>query len=416
MRIRLIALIGPVPLSAIFVYFASWQLAHAGAEPPSFVTGLTTAKLEVQPVKVDFGRQEIGTLSTATKVRLYNAGNTPVEIRRVTLEGSSAFHIPGNCTNVRLDPGAACVLALRFAPSATGTSHGRLVIANSAGGAVGVDLSGNGFGRPSIGETPAQPAIAGTGSPPPPKPEPQVRSPVPPDRQQKERVATGSAPQPEAKPRTQTRSIVPADVPTATTAIPAFPWPPPAASAEHQIRNTWVTKGDHTKLADVAEKLEAALESADYEIWRYSSVPRGFALATQIEQISSDGTPRSGKERFRTELPSFSDMTLVEFLKALAKAPPGYYRVIVFVVTDTPFSRSGTSPTEKEAQQWLHAGLNRLPNAIGALAYTADYRTTALVYEFSKASKTSPATFVPKSPESGRLHLERAGIWDALTR
>ena len=231
---------------------------------------------------------------------------------------------------------------------------------------------------------------------------------------------TGSAPPPRinetALPPKIRGSPVPPDVPTATTVIPTFPWPPPPASAEHQIRNTWVSKGDHTKLSDVAEKLEAALDDADYEKWKYSSVPRGFALVTQIEQIRPDGTPRTGKERFRTDLPSLSDTTFVEFLKALAKAPPGYYRVIVFIVTDTPFSRVDKKPTAEEAQRWLDVGLNQLPKSMGELTYGEDYRTTSLVYEFKKLSKNAPATFVPKSLESGKTHLEKARIWDALTR
>jgi hypothetical protein len=39
-----------------------------------------------------------------------------------------------------------------------------------------------------------------------------------------------------------------------------------------------------------------------------------------------------------------------------------------------------------------------------------------LIYEFKKPSKNGPATFVPKSLESGKNHLEKARIWDALTR
>ena len=201
-----------------------------------------------------------------------------------------------------------------------------------------------------------------------------------------------------------------------TPAIPAFPWPPPAPSAEHQIRNAWVSKGEHTKLSDVAEKLEVALDAASYETWRYSSVPHGFALVTQLEQIKPDGTPRLGKERFRADLPSLGDMTFVEYLKALAKAPPGYYRVIVFIVTDTPFSRVDKRPSADEARRWLDAGLNQLPKSMGVLPYEASYRTTALIYEFKKLSKDEPAAFMPKSLESGKTHLERARIWDALAR
>ena len=145
----------------------------------------------------------------------------------------------------------------------------------------------------------------------------------------------------------------------------------------------------------------------------YSSIPHGFALVTQIEQILPDGTPR--RERFRTDLPSLSDLSFVEFLIALARAPAGYYRVIVFVVTDTPFSRTETAPTEGEARRWLDAGLNKLPASFSEVNYGADYRTTALIYEFRKLS-TQPATLVSQSLSSGRVHLEKAQIWDALTR
>jgi hypothetical protein len=195
--------------------------------------------------------------------------------------------------------------------------------------------------------------------------------------------------------------------------MPKFPWPPPWASAEHQIRNKWVSEGDQTTLVDVAERLETALGMAGFETWKYSSVPNGFALVTQIEQIQPDGTPR--RERFRTDLPSLSDLSFVEFLIALAKAPSGYYRVIVFVVTDTPFSRGETAPTESEARRWLDAGLNKLPASFREMIYGADYRTTALIYEFKKLSK-QPATLVSPSLSSGRAHLEKAQIWDALTR
>lgn len=198
-----------------------------------------------------------------------------------------------------------------------------------------------------------------------------------------------------------------------TVSMPKFPWPPPRASAEHQIRNKWISEGDQTTLVEVAEKLETALGIAGFETWKYSSVPNGFALVTQVEQILPDGTPR--RERFRADLPSLSDLSFVEFLIALARAPSGYYRVIVFVVTDTPFSRGETAPTESEARRWLDAGLNKLPASFSEISYGADFRTTALIYEFKKLS-TQPATLVSQSVLSGRVHLEKAHIWDALTR
>jgi hypothetical protein len=56
---------------------------------------------------------------------------------------------------------------------------------------------------------------------------------------------------------------------------------------------------------------------------------------TQVEQISPDGTP---EERL-DDLPYLATF-FVELLIALAKAPSGYYRVIVFVDRYTFFSRT----------------------------------------------------------------------------
>ncbi len=49
-------------------------------------------------------------------------------------------------------------------------------------------------------------------------------------------------------------------------------------------------------------------------------------------------------------------MTLMEFVRALVNAQPGYYRVIVFIVTNQPWSRTGTKPTGVKADKWLAEG------------------------------------------------------------
>ena len=118
--------------------------------------GHATLRLETRPGNLDFGPQEVGTQSAPQQVRLRNAGNVPIDIRQATLEGSNAFRIQGNCSNLNLAPGAGCVLDLRFAPSVIEASRGRLVIASNAGGQRSVGLSGDGIGRPAIEVTPAQ--------------------------------------------------------------------------------------------------------------------------------------------------------------------------------------------------------------------------------------------------------------------
>lgn len=198
--------------------------------------------------------------------------------------------------------------------------------------------------------------------------------------------------------------------------MPAFPWPPPPPSAETVIAHNWLPPRDEAQLADVADALERALAEANYRRWSYSSVPNGFALVSQMEQIGADGTPSPEPARWSTELPPAENMNLLEFLRALVNAQPGYYRVIVFIVTDQPRSRDGDAATGEEAERWLAQGFDRLPRTIGQLLYGSEYRTIALIYEFRKRSNDSDAVFLENSRTEADTHLEKAGIADPLSR
>jgi hypothetical protein len=201
-----------------------------------------------------------------------------------------------------------------------------------------------------------------------------------------------------------------------TTTMPAFPWPPPAASAETSIPDRWLPVKGEADLATVASTLELALRQANYRKWSYSSVPNGFALVSQMEQIKADGTPSPEPARWSADLPRVSKMTLLEFIRALVSAQPGFYRVIVFIVTDQPWPRMAEEPTGREAHEWLTKGFVWLPKSIGKLPYGLDYRTTALVYEFRKDSKDAEATLVAPSQTTADDHIRKAGISEWLSR
>jgi hypothetical protein len=165
--------------------------------------------------------------------------------------------------------------------------------------------------------------------------------------------------------------------------------------------------------ADIDAILIAALNAGGYTARSYYSVPNGFALATRIEQINEDGTPKTPPARFAIEPEPVSILRPMDYLRALLKGVPGYYRVIVFIVTDTPFQASGERPTEAQATEWVSSGVNVLPRAIGELPFTRDVNCTALVYEFTrKPGADSGAT---QFDVPGRLdamtHLVRSGIW-----
>ena len=267
---------------------------------------------------------------------------------------------------------------------------------------------------------PDAPATAGAEPPPPaaapappPPPPPAIEAPRP-------MPAPAPAPAPD-KPPPKTSAKPPAAANgggpvagEASPSIPQFDWPPPKASAQQAIPDKWLRTGPAPTLASVADKFEKSLKLAGYAQRSYYSVPRGFALATQFEQIRADGTPLPGDDRWKVGPPRVGNLSLLAFIQALAHAPAGTYRAIVFVVTDSPWVQSTTAPSEAQIMAWAGSGAAALPASIGSLPYGEGYRAHALIYEFRKGA-SGPAESVLPSAVSGEMHLERGGIWTPLS-
>lgn len=194
--------------------------------------------------------------------------------------------------------------------------------------------------------------------------------------------------------------------------LPSFPWPPPNASASEGIPNELLAGSSQLQsLGDVNTRLVSALEKNGYSERNYYAVPNGFALVTRLEQIEPDGRPKADPDRWSPNSPEFR--SLGAYLRALFTANPGYYRVIVFIVTDVPFAESDKKVSEEEAIHWLHAGLNQLPQEISGRAYTKDVASTALIYEFQK-EQGKDAQLDEPSRLGAHEHLTHSGIWSAL--
>ncbi len=258
---------------------------------------------------------------------------------------------------------------------------------------------------PTAGAEPPPPPTAAPAPPPPP---PAIEAPRP-------------APPAPDKPPPKTSAKPPAAANggghvagEAPPSIPQFDWPPPKASAQQAIPDKWLRTGPAPTLASVADKFEKSLKLAGYAQRSYYSVPRGFALATQFEQIRADGTPLPGDDRWKVGPPRVGNLSLLAFIQALAHAPAGTYRAIVFVVTDAPWVQSTTAPSDAQIMAWAASGAAALPASIGNLPYGEGYRAHALIYEFRKGP-SGPAESVLPSAVSGETHLERGGIWTPLS-
>jgi hypothetical protein len=247
--------------------------------------------------------------------------------------------------------------------------------------------------------------------PAPPSPAPPAPSgvPTPPP------VANGGATAPAPKPAPPAPKEVPPSKTPSPSGLPAFPWPPPRYSAYAAIAREWVALGVSPSLASPARALEAAFDAAGYGERSYYWIPGGFALVSRIEQIQADAAPVASPARWAVNTPIVKT-GVIDYIRALFNAPPGFYRVIVFIVTDQDFAAANRPPTSSEARNWIMAGSLRLPETVRKLPYSERHYTTALIYEFERSAAQPEARVRTPSNSPGQVHLEKAGLWQALAR
>lgn len=201
----------------------------------------------------------------------------------------------------------------------------------------------------------------------------------------------------------------------APAAIPEFPWPPPRASATVVLPAAFLrSAGAVLHFGDVDHTLTSALDSCGYFDRSYYAVPDGFAIVTRLEQMQADGASKAPPERWALEFKPLERFSLESYLRALFTANPGFYRIIVFVVTSQSFSQSPTGVTRDEALKWLQGGLDRLPAELAGRELTDRYACTALIYQFEQPASGEGAKLDVPSDLPGRIHLERAKLWEAL--
>jgi hypothetical protein len=142
---------------------ATLVLRIPGEEGPLRValhgTGVGAATVVLETTQLDLGSVLIGKTRTR-RVTLTNAGNAPLLIQELVIEGEGAadFRVgrATDCsTEERLPAGATCVIAIAFAPKQGGPSAATLAIVHDAEGSPsGVELRGEGRGQAELVVTP----------------------------------------------------------------------------------------------------------------------------------------------------------------------------------------------------------------------------------------------------------------------
>jgi hypothetical protein len=211
------------------------------------------------------------------------------------------------------------------------------------------------------------------------------------------------------------RGSVGTSSPCAARDLAAFPWPNPPAPSDSALIPPyllWSAGSEGKTLMDVARRLEGSIAAAGYLEPKYLGAGcDGFAIMLDLEQIEADGARKPGAAGFApsTAEPGF---TLAGYLKRLFYAPPGYYRQIVFVVSDQGIAATTPAPTPGELRAIAKDGSAALPPSYGALSFSWKYKVVALVYEFQKGPADGDARQIPPT---GRLrapqHLKNAQLY-----
>jgi hypothetical protein len=354
--------------------------------------------LHTQPAQPPIAAKQPENPSNASRTRSSDASTRSASSGQTAAKSSGAGHSTSRSSASANAPPPASARAAPRAPAppkATGESRQRRR-SEFEGSAPGEDAIGNAgaaqkqdAAEQSTSRTqPGQPQIAA-------KPEPESPS------NASRGTRSGDASPPE---------------PLQQEAVPQFPWPPPKASASATIsRELLLEDKEHPQLGDAVAALDLAFRKAGYGERSYYSVPGGFAMASRIEQMNHDGTPKGAADRWSLEVPPMRKFSLSAYMSALFTARSGYYRVIVFVVTSHPFRQASAKVTSEQAGFWSSRGLNELPEYFAKRDYTSAHKCTALIYEF-KRTEGRHAEFVDPSEITGQIHLEKSGLLAALKK
>jgi len=198
---------------------------------------------------------------------------------------------------------------------------------------------------------------------------------------------------------------------SAPDALPEFPWYPPTPTDSAELPRAYFESAQ--TLWDVNARLSEALNQAGYaQRTSYYRVPNGFALVARIEFLRDDAAPQ--EERFG--LIENPPAGLLGAVVGVLFPRVGYYRQVVFLVTDQPWRpERGPQPdtmTAGEAERLLEGGGETLPDTFQTAPFGENFKVTALIYEYvargpRERTRSSP---VAAKRNTARTHLARAGI------
>jgi hypothetical protein len=225
------------------------------------------------------------------------------------------------------------------------------------------------------------------------------------------------APLPKQKdpPVVETPVALPPPPHCAAGSLAEFPWPnppQPSVTAPIPLYLLFEKDSDAKKLADVGRRLSGLVAEAGYLQPIYLGAGcNGFAIVLDLEHIEAHGTRKPGTAGFgpSNQKQGFS---LSDYILRLFYAPPGYYRQIVFVVSDEGMAGTTAPPTESELRSMAKDGSSALPPDFETVPYTWQHKIMALIYEFEKGPGDGGTRLIAPTGRLGAtVHLKKAKLY-----
>ncbi len=166
---------------------------------------------------------------------------------------------------------------------------------------------------------------------------------------------------------------------------------------------------------DVEEKIRHTLIECQYRKVKYYLLSRdgerlnGFVLMSELEEIDTEG---NSKEKCAKTTDSDSYLSL-DRLKSLIfdlfNRKPGYYRMLVFAVTDLEIVSNTREIGKQEILHIQKGGASTFSNRLSSVVLEDNFEVTALIYEFA-LSKADGSISVTDARLAGKTHLAKAGV------
>lgn len=169
-------------------------------------------------------------------------------------------------------------------------------------------------------------------------------------------------------------------------------------------------------LSAVELQLKGAMRQLGYSQLSYYATPGGFVMLSPVEQITDEGFPLAGQERWQDYPTGASFDNILDYLSALVLPRKGYFRLFAFVVANQQMQQKGGAVTGQVARSWLKSGGFWLPESIGSQELD-QHHITVLLYEFEAPESTKKMSERCTSRLiSIQQHLMNAGIKKQLEK